>query len=444
MQQVLTLLLLLASLCCSAAAPPSGYRSMLTHIDSHGGFTKAELMRRAAHRSRHRASTMLLHYSTLSTSSDPGPARLRSGQAEYLMELAIGTPPVPFIALADTGSDLTWTQCKPCKLCFDQDTPIYDTTTSSSFSPLPCSSATCLPIWSSRCSTPSATCRYRYAYDDGAYSAGILGTETLTFGSSLNASGISVGGIAFGCGVDNGGLSYNSTGTVGLGRGSLSLVAQLGVGKFSYCLTDFFNTSLSSPVFFGSLAELAASSASADAAVVQSTPLVQSPYNPSRYYVSLEGISLGDARLPIPNGTFDLNDDDGSGGMIVDSGTIFTILVETGFRVVVDHVAGVLGQPVVNASSLDRPCFPAPAAGVQELPDMPDMVLHFAGGADMRLHRDNYMSFNEEESSFCLNIVGTESASGSVLGNFQQQNIQMLFDITVGQLSFMPTDCSKL
>jgi hypothetical protein len=34
--------------------------------------------------------------------------------------------------------------------------------------------------------------------------------------------------------------------------------------------------------------------------------------------------------------------------------------------------------------------------------------------------------------------------SGSVLGNFQQQNIQMLFDITVGQLSFAPADCSIL
>ncbi|RLM69274.1 hypothetical protein C2845_PM17G11550 [Panicum miliaceum] len=128
--------------------------------------------------------------------------------------------------------------------------------------------------------------------------------------------------------------------------------------------------------------------------------------------------------------------------MIADSGTIFTILVESAFRVIVDSVAGVLGQPVVNASSLDSPCFPAPP-GEWPLPDMPDMVLHFADGADMRLPRDNYMSFNQEEAAFCLTIVGT-TYSVSVLGNFQQQNIQMLYDITVGQLSFVPTDCSKL
>jgi hypothetical protein len=151
---------------------------------------------------------------------------------------------------------------------------------------------------------------------------------------------------------------------------------------------------------------------------------------------------LGDARLPISNGTFDLRDD-GSRGTIVDSGTTFTVFVESAFWVVVDHVADILGQPVVNSSSLDSPCFPAPA-GERELPAMPDMVLHFAGGADMRLHRDYYMSFDPESSSFCLNIVGVDPPYGSVLGNFQQQNIQMLFDITVGQLSFVPTDCSKL
>ncbi|CAO2144459.1 unnamed protein product [Urochloa humidicola] len=440
MRILITAFLFIASLHISAAQSPSpSYRSMLTHIDSKGGFTRGELMRRAAHRSRHRTATVLSgSYTRTSSSSNTSPTRLYSGQAEYLMELAIGTPPVPFIALADTGSDLTWMQCKPCKLCFAQDTPIYDPTTSSTFSTVPCSNDNCLPVWRRNCST-TTHCRYRYVYGDGAYSAGVIGTETLTFGSTYNQEpNVSVGGIAFGCGVDNGGLSYNSTGTVGLGRGSLSLVAQLGVGKFSYCLTDFFNTSLGSPVLFGFLAELRDPS---NGAIVQSTPLVHNLNFPSWYYVSLEGISLGETRLPIPNGTFDIRGD-GTGGMIVDSGTIFTILVETAFREVVSHVAEVLNQPVVNASSLNGPCFPAPA-GVRQLPDMPDMVLHFACGADMRLQRDNYMSFDEEESSFCLNIVGTTS-SVSVLGNFQQQNIQMLFDITVGELSFVRTDCSKL
>ncbi|CAO2142051.1 unnamed protein product [Urochloa humidicola] len=244
--QALTTFLLLNTFLphISAVPPPSGYRFTLTHIDSKGSFTRSALMRQATHRSHHRAATMQLSgYSMTSTSSDTSPTRIRSGQAEYLMELAIGMPPMPFVVLADTGSDLTWTLCNPCKLVFAQDTPIYDPATSSTFSLVTYSSATCLPIWSTNCSA-SSPCRYRYAYDDGAYSAGIMGTETLMFGSYNSSSpSVSVGNVAFGCGIDNGGLSYNSTGTVGLGLGSLSLVAQLRVGKLSYCLTDFFNTS---------------------------------------------------------------------------------------------------------------------------------------------------------------------------------------------------------
>ncbi|KAF8694537.1 hypothetical protein HU200_038160 [Digitaria exilis] len=363
--------------------------------------------------------TMSPSYSTTSSSSDTRPTRLFSGEAEYLMELAVGTPPIPFIALADTGSDLTWTQCQPCKLCFAQDTPIYDPTMSSTFSPATCASDTCLglPVWSTNCSAPGATSPCR------------------------SSDVVSIAGITFGCGVDNGSLSYNSNGTVGLGRGSLSLVSQLGIGKFSYCLTDFFDTNISSPFLFGSLAKLSATGGAA----VQSTPLIQNLERPARYFVSLEGISLGDTLLLIPNGTFDLRAD-GSGGMFIDSGTTFTILAEPGFGVVVEHVAGVLGQPAtaVNGSSLCiRPCFPAPA-GARKLPEMPDMVFRFAGGADMRLRRENYMSFDEEVLAFCLNIVGTKPTWISVLGNFQQQNIQMLYDITVGQLSFVATDCGML
>nr|XP_051190852.1 aspartic proteinase nepenthesin-1-like [Lolium perenne] len=429
-------ILLAASVAGSVAQSPSGYRSALTHVDSKGGFTKTELLHRAAHRSRLRAATMLSGYSTTSSNSTSRP-RLQSGQAEYLMNLAIGTPPVPFVALADTGSNLIWTQCQPCKLCFPQDTPIYNTSASTSFSPEPCSSAMCQSLQSDNNCTLNSQCMYYYDYADGAYSAGVLGRETLTLGTT--ASAVSASDVAFGCGSDNGGDSFNSTGTVGLSRGPLSLVAQLGFGKFSYCLTDFFLPSLSSPVLFGSLAELEPRGGD----TMQTTPLVQNMAYPSWYYISLEGISLGDTRLPIPEQAFQLRND-GTGGMVVDSGTTFTILEGSAFMVVLDHVAEVLGHPAVNSSSFEIPCFPAPS-GQRQLPPMPDMVMHFAGGADMRLHRDNYMSFDEEGSSFCLNMLGDDATlSGSVLGNFQQQNIQMLFDITVGQLSFAPADCSIL
>uniref|UniRef100_A0A7N0VK79 Peptidase A1 domain-containing protein n=1 Tax=Kalanchoe fedtschenkoi TaxID=63787 RepID=A0A7N0VK79_KALFE len=41
-------------------------------------------------------------------------AELAGHPNEYLMKICLGTPPVDIIAVADTGSDLTWTQCQLC------------------------------------------------------------------------------------------------------------------------------------------------------------------------------------------------------------------------------------------------------------------------------------------------------------------------------------------
>ncbi|KAA3486533.1 aspartic proteinase CDR1-like [Gossypium australe] len=41
---------------------------------------------------------------------------IRSNQGEYLMNISIGTPTFEILAIADTGSDLIWTQCHPCAI----------------------------------------------------------------------------------------------------------------------------------------------------------------------------------------------------------------------------------------------------------------------------------------------------------------------------------------
>ncbi|TVU38637.1 hypothetical protein EJB05_12021, partial [Eragrostis curvula] len=116
----------------------------------------------------------------------------------------------------------------------------------------------------------------------------------------------------------------------------LSLVAQLGFGKFSYCLTNYFETRLTSPLLFGSLADLTAGGRPGGTAV-QSTPLLQAAQSATFYYVSLEGISIGNTRLPIPRHVFELQSD-GTGGVFFDSSTTFTGLDERAFRVVRRHV----------------------------------------------------------------------------------------------------------
>ena len=51
-------------------------------------------------------------------------------QGSYLMKLSLGMPPVSFSAIFYIGSDLVWTQCKPC---FEQPTSVYDPAQLSSF-----------------------------------------------------------------------------------------------------------------------------------------------------------------------------------------------------------------------------------------------------------------------------------------------------------------------
>lgn len=50
---------------------------------------------------------------------------------EYSMEISLGTLPQKFVAIADTGSDLVWLECKACTVCmnasavFDPSVPLF-------------------------------------------------------------------------------------------------------------------------------------------------------------------------------------------------------------------------------------------------------------------------------------------------------------------------------
>lgn len=409
-----SLLFLIASL---SASPPVDLRINLIHVDSRSNFTTSELFHRASQRTRYRTKTL---ESKLTNSSPNFRSPLHSMGGEYLLELAIGTPPIPFMAIVDTGSDLIWTQCEPCVSCFAQPTPVYDPSRSSTFSPLPCSSRLCESLAYYNC-TPE--CRYYYNYSDSASTQGVLATETLIF------SAHSARNVTFGCGHANLGASFNSTGTVGLGRGPGSLVSQLGIEKFSYCLTSFLESNITSPLLFGSMADLNAS-----LGATQSTPLTQNPFDPSFYYLDLKGISIGETLLPIRAETFELKKD-GSGGVIIDTGTALTRLEQAGYDIVVQEIKSFVNLPLVNSSEL---CF---SLSSRLVPNMPDMILHFEG-ANMTLPMDNYMIVDSNNGLFCLAMIGV--TGGSILGNYQQKNIHILYNLVGGMLSFVPAKCSEM
>lgn len=296
-----------------------GFRLSLKHVDSGGNFTKFERLQRAMARGKSRLQRLSL-VATLSSRDETNDVKstIHAGNGEFLMQISIGSPSESYNAIMDTGSDLIWTQCKPCKECFDQSTPIFDPSKSSTFEKISCSNKLCEALPISSCG--GSNCEYMYTYGDYSSSEGFLASETFTFGK------VSIPNVAFGCGNDNEGSGFSQgAGLVGLGRGPLSLVSQLHMSRFSYCLTSINEDadSTSSTLLMGSMAR-------DDYNNIITTPLVKNPTQPSFYYLSLKGISVGDTQLAIKKSTFSLNKD-GSGGMIIDSGTTITYLEESAF-----------------------------------------------------------------------------------------------------------------
>ncbi|KAI4336485.1 hypothetical protein L6164_015007 [Bauhinia variegata] len=408
----------------------AGLRVELRHVDSGKNLTKLERVRHGIKRGSHRLESLNAMVLAAASPDSEMESPVHAGNGEYLMTLSIGTPPEEYPAVLDTGSDLIWTQCKPCSQCYNQPTPIFDPQKSSSFSKLSCSSDLCSSLPASICSDG---CQYVYSYGDYSMTQGILATETFIFGDSGNQ--VSVKNIGFGCGEDNEGDGFEqASGLVGLGRGPLSLISQLKESKFSYCLTSM-EDSKTSTLFLGSLGSVNSSSTYG----ALTTPLLRNPSQPSFYYLSLEGISVGDTRLSIGKSTFELSDD-GSGGVIIDSGTTITYIEQSAFAALKKEFTSQTKLAVHDSGStgLDV-CFTLPSGTTQV--EFPKLVFHFKG-ADLELPTNNYIIADSNLGVACL-AMGASSGM-SIFGNIQQQNLLVNHDLEKETISFIPVQCDQL
>ncbi|KAK5813788.1 hypothetical protein PVK06_029239 [Gossypium arboreum] len=86
---------------------------------------------------RHSFSRVHRFYPNSITTTEANPDIIVN-TGEYLMNISLGTPSFSVVALADTGSDLIWTQCSPCSQCFKQDAPLFDPTKSSTYRKMSC------------------------------------------------------------------------------------------------------------------------------------------------------------------------------------------------------------------------------------------------------------------------------------------------------------------
>lgn len=230
--------------------------------------------------------------------------------------------------------------------------------------------------------------------------------------------------------------SFNKyDGVVGMGRGELSLVSQLNISVFSYCMASRFHKSEHSIL----LTEDEAKTAIANKKI-QTTPLLQ-PQD-SNYYISLEGISVGETKLPVSTSDFEIVN--GKGGMIIYSGTTYTYLDKG----IIDMIENEFMKqtklkkvdvPSAVYNNLTR-CFD-PSYDVKIIPTL---VFHFSG-ANWDVPRENYIY--EKKGQACLAFMDNDSNDAqkvSIFGNMQQQNMMVLYDLNKNSLSFIPAKCNQL
>ncbi|XP_061351101.1 aspartic proteinase CDR1-like [Gastrolobium bilobum] len=347
----------------------------------------------------------------------------------YLMELSIGTPPVTIYGITDTGSNLIWTQCVPCDNCYKQSNPMFDPQKSSTYSNISCESQQCHKIIDTGVCSPENRCNYTYGYAGGEVTQGVLAHETITL-TSTTGQPVSLEGIIFGCGHNNTGtFNDHEMGIIGLAGGPASLISQIGSSfgskRFSQCLVPFHtDISISSRMSFGDGSEVLGDD-------VVSTPLVVKQ-DPTPYFVTLQGISVGDTYLPFNDSSENVE----KGNMFIDSGTPPTILPQQLYDRV---VAQVMKQVPMNPIEGDPDLGSQLCYRTSTIPEGPILTVHFEG-ADVPLTPIQTF-IPPKDGVFCLGL--TNSSDVVIYGNFAQSNYLIGFDLERHVVSFKPMDCTK-
>ncbi|KAJ4830484.1 hypothetical protein Tsubulata_012804 [Turnera subulata] len=435
----LTTLVLLSS--AAAAVAATGSRKIvakLIHRDSvfsphyNPKANKTDIARRAIE-----SSIARYHYLSAKASSSPpvdttndycGGITPESSGGQFMVNFSIGSPPVPQLAGMDTGSSLLWVQCLPCVHCFEQYSPIFDPSKSSTYQPVSCNDPLCRVTNPDRCD-PDNNCKYSVGYLDTSNTKGIFSTETLSFVTS--DEGVStVPGAFFGCGHDNDAFNGDASGILGLGPASTSLVAKMG-SKFSYCLGNLEDGSYPySHLILG------------DGAQIEGTSTPVEVFK-DLYYLTLEGISVGEKMLNISPQVF-VKHPSANDGVVIDSGTTLNFLPEIAHEALMDEIKILLDGKLVRVEEPSTPtnlCYKGTIAA--DLGGFPFVSYHFAGGVNLELDPPSmFQPYGEGE--FCSSVHQSPFDGLTVIGAFAQQGYNIGFDVAALQAYFQRIDCQHL
>ncbi|KAL4650678.1 hypothetical protein ACB092_01G105800 [Castanea dentata] len=332
------------------------------------------------------------------------------GTGNYIVTVGFGTPKRDLKLVFDTGSDLTWTQCKPCTgQCYKQVDPIFDPSKSTSYANITCPTPSCFQL-------SSAT-----EYGDGSFTTGYFSKERLTITSDV------MDNFIFGCGQDNEGLFNGFAGLLSLGLAQVSLVKQTAqkYGQFfSYCLPS--TTSSTGHLTFGK--------GNGVSNTTKFTPMLKLSQGPSFYGLNLIGISVGGQKLSIPTSVFS------TVGTIIDSGTVITRLPPIAYNALRTTFRKLMrNYPMTSPISLLDTCYDLSKSKSVSIPHISFL---FDGAVSVDLDKVGIF-YMLSPTQACLAFAGNSDPSNiAIFGNVQQKGLEVLYDVARGRIGFRPGGCS--
>ncbi|KAK8286004.1 hypothetical protein V6Z11_D08G261300 [Gossypium hirsutum] len=423
----IVLAILALSTLCSIEAQEGGFSVELIHRDSSKSpfYNPLETTSDRVTNALRRSFNRVHRFKRNSVPTTAAESDLTADSGEYLMKISLGTPRFDIVAIADTGSDLIWTQCKPCSQCFKQDAPFFDPSKSSTYRKISCSASQCIDLERTSCSTDHS-CQYAVSYGDSSFSDGDLAADTLTLASTTGRP-VAFPKTVIGCGTVNGGtFDEKTSGIIGLGGGQVSLISQLRTsvaGKFSYCLLPISQAGNSSKINFGSNAIVSAPG-------VVSTPLVKKSPD-TFYFLTLEAISVGTKRIKFTGSSLGSEE----GNIIIDSGTTLTLLPSEFYSEVESAMTSQISAKRIEGPEGVSLCYNA-----KDEFKIPDVTVHFTN-ADVKLKPLNtFIRVSDTAICFTFNSLDDIVA---IYGNLSQMDFLIGYDTQKQTVSFQPTDCSK-
>ena len=336
----------------------------------------------------------------------------------YVGEVSVGSSYEKRFLTLDTGSQLIWLQCDPCEICGKKLSPGFNPDNSTTYKSLECDHRICQQN-GFYCDEDTETCKFISRYADNDSAIGFLGTDNFHVSTPIVGMSHDILDVIFGCAEEDHRQSWSiSDGILGLGLGDESFTSQAKVDRFSYCIPPDppKDTESYHKMLFGPIANLAG----------QTTPF---RLKGGVYYLRLEGISLLSTRFSIPlivrNGYMD---------MAMDSGTTSIWLHPTAYTLLSNAL-----KDALQLTNAYEGCY----FGTMKDVNWISITFQFQGGVDVKVPASGI--FFESNNKVCTAIYPTQQEwIPSILGLRGQVNYNVGYDLTNKQISFLPTDCSRL